>query len=537
MKYRLFAVWFSALVACESEGSIETKMNHEFEPIALESGGEITDLCQSWRLENDEPLYISAIEQRNEGGWHHSNWFFVPEGTYLPDPAIEGNDATEEGTWRCEDRGFRERGAAAFGGVFFAQSTQALREEQRFPNGAVLEIPPRSVVVGGVHLLNVSANDILSRLEFELSMRPEESIDTRLQLVNLDNASLEIPPGGESRFGMTCDMGSVYEAILDTTPDYSVYYVLPHYHEWGNYFRLSFVDENGTDRTVYETNQSIGEPLGSIIDPPISSEGAKYLRTECGYLNETGEVISWGFGGSEMCGSLIYIDGGIKIAGGSQGASIENGIEDGRRQFETPCGPLNGVSDLGGGAQGLPTCGAGNPFLTGGVTATQRIECDVAGAIVLGLDVEVSAIPRSEVRAGTAVDLELSSRTEIDAESAALLNTIARGEPAEIIGSTMELNLDAGAGTQSVVLGLTEVPCEVDYSVGAVPVVPPAATARVEVPSDATEIKVELGAFTLVTRTPSPSYLTTGPLPDDPMGQILSQCSFTDATIRIPVEP
>jgi len=516
----------------------ETLVSHDFDPIAIEAGGELTDLCQSWKLSNDEPLYMTAIRQTNGGGWHHSNWFFVPEGTYPPNVEVEDSDATEEGTWRCEDRGFRERGAAAVGGVLFAQSTQTPTEEQRFPRGAALVIPARSVIVGDTHLLNVTENALDSSMRFDLATVQGRDVTTRLQLVNFSNGSLSIPSGGESRFGMACDMGSVYQASLGTAADYNIYYVLPHYHEWGNYFRLSLVDEVGNEQTVYETETTIGEPLGGTIDPPISSNGARYLRYECGFNNKTGDVLTWGFGGHEMCEFLVYIDGGLKIAGGSQGAAEQVGVdEEGRQLFETQCGPLSAVSDLGGGASGIPSCGAGNTFLAGGSSASQTVNCSIAGAIDLILEAEVRAIPRAEVVPGATIDIDLSARVEIDDESAAVLNTISRGEPAEIKSSESILNFVSGVESPaSATLRLTDVPCSVDYSQGAVPVVPPTATARVKVAADATTVDIELAEFTLVTRTPSPSYLTTGDLPDDPMGQILTQCTATEATIQIPVE-
>ncbi|MEM7139181.1 MAG: hypothetical protein AAF500_21590 [Myxococcota bacterium] len=523
------------LAGCGDGGSVPATLTHEFEPFEIGSGEEQLDFCQSWKLNNAEPIFVSAISQSNGGGWHHSNWFFVPEGTYMPNPETDDEGATEEGTWRCEDRGFRERGAAAVGGVFFAQSTQAFEEEQRFPVGAALEIPPNSVIVGQVHLLNLSAAPLTSALQFDLTTTPASEVDTPLQLVNLSNGSLAIPDGGESRFGMTCDLGSVFDSVIGETPDYSIYYVLPHYHEWGNYFRLSVVDDEGNDETVYELSRGIGEALGRTLDPPFRSRGARYMRMECGYLNDTGDTITWGFQGKEMCETLVYIDGGVKMAGGAQGEAVEVDSVGGLPTFETECGPLNGVSDLGGGGAGLPVCGSGNTYLDGEYTATQRIECDVAGAVLLGLDVEVSAIPLDDITAGSSVGIELSSRVEIDAESAALLNTISRGEPAIINDSFATVQVSDGQSDTAVTLGLDEAPCEVDYSGGATPVVPPSVTAVLEVAEDATEVTITLREFTLVSRTPSPSYLTTGPLPDDAMGQILSQCTATDAVLTLPV--
>jgi hypothetical protein len=107
--------------------------------------------------------------------------------------------------------------------------------------------------------------------------------------------SLEIDPQAESRYGMTCDLVPQFQKVLGSAPEFNIYYVLAHYHDWGNYFRLSFVDDAGADRTIFELEGSIGQPLGITLDPPIPSGGAGRLRVECGYINET------------ACGPLVAV--------------------------------------------------------------------------------------------------------------------------------------------------------------------------------------------------------------------------------------
>lgn len=79
---------------------------------------------------------------------------------------------------------------------------------------------------------------------------------------------------------MTCDLGPQFQSVLGEPPDYSIYYFLAHNHEWGSYFRPSFVDDAGGDRTIFELENSIGEPLGITLDPPIPSLGAGRLRVD-----------------------------------------------------------------------------------------------------------------------------------------------------------------------------------------------------------------------------------------------------------------
>jgi hypothetical protein len=289
--------------------------------------------CQSWTLDNDEPLYVSKVRQRNDGAWHHSNWYFVPETTY----------AGPDGTWNCDDRGFHDVSAGLAGGAFFAQSTQTFEELQAFPEGAVLEIPPRHKIVGGVHLVNVSASTLETALSFDIETVAEEDVQIRLRPIAFTNLALDIEPQAESRFAMTCDLGPQFENFLGAPPDFNIYYVLAHYHEWGNYFRLSFVDDAGGERTIFELQNSIGEPLGTTLDPPIGSEGASKLRVECGYLNDTDRRLVYGLGGHEMCVFLAYSDAELTIGADSGGNEALGPNENGIYMNETACGRVLAV--------------------------------------------------------------------------------------------------------------------------------------------------------------------------------------------------
>lgn len=329
--FKLASLLGISFLACSQQAEpdeITPTLKHSFEPHMIAAGDEMSGVCQSWTLDNDEPLYVSKIRQRNDGAWHHSNWFFVPEDTY----------AGPDGTWSCEDRGFHDVSAALEGGAFFAQSTQTLQEIQAFPDGAVLEIPPRHKIVGGVHLVNVSASPLETALSFDIETVSEDRVEVRLRPIAFTNTALDIEPQAESRFSMTCELGKEFERFLGTPPDYNIYYVLAHYHEWGNYFRLSFVDETGGARTIFELENSVGEPLGITLDPPINSENAPKLRVECGYLNNTDDRLHYGLGGQEMCVFLAYSDADLTF-GAQSGANTALGPnEDGVYMNETDCG-------------------------------------------------------------------------------------------------------------------------------------------------------------------------------------------------------
>lgn len=336
MRVLAVSLMMMAFVACAEEGDpveIVPTMTHSFEPVAIGVAEEVSGVCQSWTLDNDEPLYVSKVRQRNDGAWHHSNWYFVPEDVY-PGP---------DGTWDCDERGFRDVSAALEGGVFFAQSTQTMSELQAFQQGAVLEIPPRHKIVGGVHLVNIAASPLDTAIHFDIETVPEDQVEVRLRPISFTNTALDIEPQAESRFRMTCNLGEQFENVLGRPASYNIYYVLAHYHEWGNYFRLSFVDDADSERTIFELQNSIGEPLGTTIDPPMSSEGAARLRVECGYLNDTDRRLEYGLGGQEMCVFLAYTDADLVI-GAASGVNTPQGQNaDGIYMNETTCGAVLAV--------------------------------------------------------------------------------------------------------------------------------------------------------------------------------------------------
>ena len=117
--------------SAESEGASDTEPEddpNEVEPLpegharVIHSFGNYTlgpneeiQPCIQWTLENDAPLYVNRVTLTNQGGYHHSNWFVIPEDTF------EGPD----GFYECDERNFTEIQAAISGSVIFAQSTQS----------------------------------------------------------------------------------------------------------------------------------------------------------------------------------------------------------------------------------------------------------------------------------------------------------------------------------------------------------------------------------------------------------------------------
>lgn len=315
--------------AGEGTDSFEPTLEHTFEPVIVDAGSD-DYWCQSWTLNNDEPLYVNKVRQRNGGSWHHSNWYHLPEGLFGAD-----------GTWRCNDRDFTQARAVVLGGAIFAQSTQAFEETQAFPPGTVIVVPPRSMIVGDVHLFNPSAAPLETALTMGLLALDETNVSVRLREVSFALNDIAIDPQRRSRWAQTCDL----EGLVSES--FNVYYVLGHYHQFGNYFKLSFIDDVGGETTITELD-NVGDVLGVTVDPPLNSAGAKKLRYECGYNNTTDRTLVWGNAGEdEMCQFLAYIDGDTRIGAFPEGETPElvGETDDGVLMYEVSCG---------GAAFGLP---------------------------------------------------------------------------------------------------------------------------------------------------------------------------------------
>jgi hypothetical protein len=304
---------------CGDEARGPRSITLQFEPIVAGPNEEISGLCQSYTLNNDEPLYVNAVHQRNDGFWHHSNWTFVPDHMYT------GPD----GSWRCSERGFNEVTAGVAGGVFFAQSTQTLEEEQRFAPGYAYRIPPNSRVVGGVHILNLSGDTVETAIELEAELIRESEVVELLQPMAFTNVHLAIPPVSESEFIIDCP--------FNRPMDFDVHYVLGHYHDLGTLLRLEVIGGPGDGDLIYETTSATGEPLGDTVSPPFQVRGAESLRMTCGYENNRADTVGYGIGDQEMCVFLSYITGDYKYAASSVEDSVYVGEEGGVLQYDAPC--------------------------------------------------------------------------------------------------------------------------------------------------------------------------------------------------------
>ncbi|GAB4203533.1 MAG: hypothetical protein OHK0013_17710 [Sandaracinaceae bacterium] len=326
------ALWllFSVPIAASCQGGSSPvvapePLVHAFEPVTLDTGDEILGVCQSWTLHNDEPLFVHAVHMEAGPGWHHSNW------TFVPDDRFDGPD----GTWRCGERDFTEVAAAAMGGgVFFAQSTQATEEHQVFPEGMVYVIPPRSRVIGSIHVLNTTGAPLETAIGFEVELLAREQISQVLQPLAIDNRGIEIAPRSSTEVVTECDFDRATAGPLLG----DVMYVLPHYHGYADGMRVEVFGGPNDGQLVFETTGGIGNALGGLVTPSVSLVGARGLRMRCRYTNPGAETIGWGAGAAdEMCTMLAYVSG-PNILGGTAGRiETRTTLEDGTARQFSPC--------------------------------------------------------------------------------------------------------------------------------------------------------------------------------------------------------
>lgn len=310
-------------VDCRPEQS-ECSYLHDFGRSSIEAGAEDAGQCYGFKLGNSTDLWVNTVELENDGGFHHSNWFFVPEKMY----AFEGPQI------RCKEIDFSELDAALAGGVLFAQSTQSRTEAQRFPPGAAVRVPAYSRIITSAHLLNASPKQLQTGLRLRMRTLPPEQVRIRLAPLRLSYIDLRLPPQQHSEFTGECNFRDNFESILGEPFRLKLYYVLPHFHGLGERFRLEVAGGSEDGRMLYELSDGIGEAHGQTFDPPVDMGSGNGFRFTCGYNNPRKEVVRWGNGDQEMCVMLGFaeskarFDGVVsrdKTTGDRQGVSLHSG--------------------------------------------------------------------------------------------------------------------------------------------------------------------------------------------------------------------
>ena len=206
---------------------------HDFEAVTLAPGEERNNVCVSWKLDNDEPFYVNAIEMDAGPGWHHSNWFVVREGT-LDFEESEGIEA-------CSQHFAESLALGIAGRLLFGQSTQARHEVERFPAGAGILVPAHALIVGDVHLVNTSDAAVTTSIALTLTKLRDDDVKHDLMAMGLAYQDLEVPGGATTEVVGECDLEAVHQRNYSRPLDWSIHYILPHYHARGVSAKLEVI--------------------------------------------------------------------------------------------------------------------------------------------------------------------------------------------------------------------------------------------------------------------------------------------------------
>jgi hypothetical protein len=301
---------------------------HRFGKLVVGPGEEDT-FCGQWHLNNDEALYVNKLVFTTDGGFHHSNWFAVPEDAFEP----------EEEYFECGSVGFSNAAGGLKGTVIFAQSTQSFVEKQAFPEGVVVKIPPRSRIIASMHTLNLTTTDLETTPRMTLDVLHPKKVETVLSPTRLGYRDLNIPPRKKSHFTGECKWDGTYEKRTGHALDQQIYWVLPHYHYLGNYYRLEIFGGPNDGHVIYELSGFNAEANGQMYDPPIDLSGAEGLRFTCGYDNPRNRWVGYGIGDQEMCEALVLMDSKATISAEVFDGDMDLGDdENGVSQHTGPCG-------------------------------------------------------------------------------------------------------------------------------------------------------------------------------------------------------
>jgi hypothetical protein len=330
----LIAVALTSAAGCGGDGECdpmaeECTFERAISTIEVPAGHEDEDTCQSWTLGNPTELWVSGITERNDGGYHHANWFFVPDDKFvLPD-----------GTWSCNEHRFNEVAAALLGGYLFALSTQSVAETQALPAGSAIRIPPYSRIIGASHLLNSTDLSVRTTMHISIKTVPPARVEAKLAPARIQYVDLDLDPMKRSSFTTECLFDQAHQDRLGAPLQYELFYTLAHYHDLGTYAQLE-VAGGPRDGEVIMRHDGYGDNFGQAVDPPLDlgAIGARGVRFTCGFMNPRTTAVGWGIGDQEMCVLALQARTNLGWTGDVTGGDTQVGVSPtGEVQHRGPC--------------------------------------------------------------------------------------------------------------------------------------------------------------------------------------------------------
>jgi hypothetical protein len=295
-------------------GTERCVLAHDFSGAVLAPGFEDTDRCVTWTLANPEELWVQSLTLENQGGYHHSIWFHVPDHLY----------AVADGAHACTDLGFDTVNEiadlatiAVAGGVLYAQSTQSRAETQAFAEGVAIRVAPYSRILAETHVFNPGDREVSSDLRLSLTSIPRAEVAVELVPIAFDYRDLHVTGHARSAFLATCDVAGLYQEIVGAPLRLDLHYVLPHYHEQGTRLTLALAGGPRDGEELFRKDGFSAEPIGRLFDPPLAlgDSGLAGFRFGCQYDNPGDAELTYGFAEGEMCSLLGFADTDMTFGG------------------------------------------------------------------------------------------------------------------------------------------------------------------------------------------------------------------------------
>jgi hypothetical protein len=275
-----------------------TPIAHDFPDNTATAGQELIGSCRSWTLNNDAELWVNAVELSQSEGSHHSNW------TYVPDDKYTGAD----GIWPCKDRSYDFYSGVAAGGLLYSQSTQAVHEVQKFPDGAAIRVPPHARIISDIHVLNTSPDTTTGHATLTLYRLAADVVKVKLTSFHIEYDALDIPAHASARFTGDCAVAA--DVVKATGAPFApkVYYVLPHTHTLATAFFARIKGGPNDGKALLDLGSYNGEAHGKSFDPPMDLAGSDGFTFGCQYTNPRSTDVFWGLGAGEMCEMFGFAD-------------------------------------------------------------------------------------------------------------------------------------------------------------------------------------------------------------------------------------
>lgn len=232
----------------------------------LPAGGEVAQWCADMVVNED--IFISAIRPVHPTGTHHTTLSITEQQTPCSSAAVFQN------------------------GIIYAAGvgTEALR----MPEGVAIKLPAGYVLHLGLHLYNVSDQELAGVTGIEVIRVDPEDVVHEAELLLAGPTSLMIPPGRHTITG-TCNV----------VEDQTVFALFPHMHQLGVHLKTTLT-LGGVDMVLHDGEYDFEEQLQLPLDP-LDLVVGDTITTACTFDNMTDRTVTFGESSdTEMCFSVLF---------------------------------------------------------------------------------------------------------------------------------------------------------------------------------------------------------------------------------------